>query len=780
MNKPIIPVLVAFFLLTTSFSSHLYAIDYTFNACSGDWSDPNNWSPNGVPGASDNVTIYIGCGSGVVTLTENTIVNNLSITGSSTLTGSFDLTVNGNLTFAAQLSTIGNVTVSGTMTWSGGLLGSSSSTTGTITVTGLVTIQGAGGSLYKKNLTANGGINHTAGSIGMALGSVITIPVGQSYQNSTPSGAYIINYGSGGVINMLGTFQRTASGGFEIKQDITFNNSGTVQLNSGTLDLNGGGTHTGAFSVDNGTTLSFGTGTHNMNGATFSGTGEIKQTGGTINLNSGTGSFGKLNITGGTFNSSVDVTVSDNMTITSSTLTGTFNLTVNGNLTFRAALSTIGDMTVNEALTWNGGSLGQNGTTTGTITVSGLVTLQSDARALHKKVLTANGGINHTGYDTYMTSGAVINVSAGQTYQSSTPDGAKITNLGGGGTINIIGTFQRSVTGGFTFGSSIDVNNSGTVRVDVGSVTFTGTFNNNGLLKGTGTLNFDGTFVQNGSISPGNSPGELTIVRSTLTNSILEIELASAAGPGTGHDRLNVVGNFVASGTLNVTLLGMYDPIPNTSFQIVAATGTVSGTFTTINYPPGGNWSLTYNSNNVTLEYLGLLPVELMDFDAQASNSDVLLSWRTASEINNDHFEVGHSRDGINFEPIGKVTGHGTTLEEREYQFVHRQPEAGTHYYRLRQVDLDGQHEFSKTISIAFGSMDAFRIYPNPSQGILKVEGDNLDGATFTVSNLLGETMHLGFVLNANEIDISALPAGQYVLVIHAKGRVMAEKVWKE
>ncbi|MBK9016396.1 MAG: T9SS type A sorting domain-containing protein [Saprospiraceae bacterium] len=267
-------------------------------------------------------------------------------------------------------------------------------------------------------------------------------------------------------------------------------------------------------------------------------------------------------------------------------------------------------------------------------------------------------------------------------------------------------------------------------------------------------------------IRPANSPSPYP----TFTNYILDTELASAAGPGTGHDRLIVDGNFVASGTLNVTLLGGYDPLPNTSFQIVAATGTVTGTFFPINYPPGGNWSITYNSNNVTLQYLGLLPVELIDFNAQASKRDVLLSWRTASEIDNDYFEVGHSRDGTNFEAIGKIAGHGTTLEAREYQFVHRQPEVGPHYYRLRQVDVDGKSSLSKIVFLEHPEKpnSVMQVYPNPTNGNLTVEFPFNDFDTeLRIVNGLGILIRVEQVSAGTEIysmDVSSLPAGFYYI----------------
>jgi hypothetical protein len=129
--------------------------------------------------------------------------------------------------------------------------------------------------------------------------------------------------------------------------------------------------------------------------------------------------------------------------------------------------------------------------------------------------------------------------------------------------------------------------------------------NSTGVLSGIGTYQFNNGFTNSGSIAPGSSPGELTISYASVPNGALEIELAAVSGPGTGHDRLNVTGNYIAGGTLNVSLLNGYDPHVGTEYEIVAATGAVSGTFSILNLP-GGNaaWDINYGAQNITLTAL--------------------------------------------------------------------------------------------------------------------------------------------------------------------------------
>lgn len=99
------------------------------------------------------------------------------------------------------------------------------------------------------------------------------------------------------------------------------------------------------------------------------------------------------------------------------------------------------------------------------------------------------------------------------------------------------------------------------------------------------------------------------------------------------------------------------------------------------------------------------LPVELILFNAEKTNDEkALLTWVTAAEVNNDYFEVQHSTDGIFFTVIGYVQGKGTTSEMSFYNFVHHSPLFGTNYYKLKQVDFDGQSEYSDIRTLIFNS----------------------------------------------------------------------------
>jgi len=110
------------------------------------------------------------------------------------------------------------------------------------------------------------------------------------------------------------------------------------------------------------------------------------------------------------------------------------------------------------------------------------------------------------------------------------------------------------------------------------------------------------------------------------------------------------------------------------------------------------------------------LPVELTSFVGTAKGNSVELVWKTASELNNDRFEVERSRDNITFTKIGFVRGSGTTTEAKEYRFVD-EGVSGLLYYRLKQVDFDGAFAYSPVVEVRVAPPTEFALeqnYPNP------------------------------------------------------------------
>jgi hypothetical protein len=109
------------------------------------------------------------------------------------------------------------------------------------------------------------------------------------------------------------------------------------------------------------------------------------------------------------------------------------------------------------------------------------------------------------------------------------------------------------------------------------------------------------------------------------------------------------------------------------------------------------------------------LPVSLVEFLATLEADKVKLSWKTASEINNDHFEVERSVDGNNYITIGTVPGQGTSNNLKQYNFYDNGPLTGKNYYRLKQVDINDRHVYSTIRTVAVTSHSAWTVYPNPA-----------------------------------------------------------------
>ena len=166
------------------------------------------------------------------------------------------------------------------------------------------------------------------------------------------------------------------------------------------------------------------------------------------------------------------------------------------------------------------------------------------------------------------------------------------------------------------------------------------------------------------------------------------------------------------------------------------------------------------------------LPVELLDFSAQAEGSTVRLKWATASEYQSAYFEVERSRTGEGFGALGRVAANGNTSEVQYYEFTDDKPLPGLNYYRLRLVDVDGAFSYSAMRRVFlpeyFGRL---RLFPSPATEVVHV-GRNAEfpweeGVRWEIFDLLGRLCMQGFAAQPTEgwsIPLHELPVGQYLL----------------
>ncbi len=112
-----------------------------------------------------------------------------------------------------------------------------------------------------------------------------------------------------------------------------------------------------------------------------------------------------------------------------------------------------------------------------------------------------------------------------------------------------------------------------------------------------------------------------------------------------------------------------------------------------------------------------VVPVELSSFDYAVSDGKVNLSWETATETNDHGFEIQRSRNSNDWTTIGYVEGKGTTTLPNQYNFTDDPQVNGTYYYRLKQLDLSGEFQYSKTLEVDLNIIKDFVLeqnYPNP------------------------------------------------------------------
>lgn len=159
------------------------------------------------------------------------------------------------------------------------------------------------------------------------------------------------------------------------------------------------------------------------------------------------------------------------------------------------------------------------------------------------------------------------------------------------------------------------------------------------------------------------------------------------------------------------------------------------------------------------------LPVELLTFDAKLNEEIVELTWATASEINNDFFEVLHSVDGLSWKLIDVIDGSGNSTFTIDYSTNHYSPAKNINYYRLRQVDFDGSYEYSAVQTVTVQSANLITISPNPSTGVFFINGLQRQSAIAVVNNSIGQIV-IAKQLQNGSIDLSHLPKGMYVLSV--------------
>lgn len=233
---------------------------------------------------------------------------------------------------------------------------------------------------------------------------------------------------------------------------------------------------------------------------------------------------------------------------------------------------------------------------------------------------------------------------------------------------------------------------------------------------------------------------------------------------------LQYTATLVGGGVLPAWLTlsnGVFTATPPTTGAVVSLPISVTAT---------DEYNATVNQtfNLVVIPVGTPLPVELVAFTATAKNQDALLAWTTASEKNNDHFDVERSLDGTRFGKIDEVKGQGSSTRLTNYTRTDAgiaTKATGLVYYRLKQVDADGTSTYSPVRTVRFGPVaPAIALFPNPANSVTQLDLRALPTGTYQVSVLdatgrvvIHSTLEAGLT---HTLDLHAIASGSYTVLV--------------
>ncbi|MBK9097325.1 MAG: DUF2341 domain-containing protein [bacterium] len=202
-------------------------------------------------------------------------------------------------------------------------------------------------------------------------------------------------------------------------------------------------------------------------------------------------------------------------------------------------------------------------------------------------------------------------------------------------------------------------------------------------------------------------------------------------------------------------------------------------------------WPGSDITSSVGVEIPNPLPVELNSFSASVNGSTVTLNWITETEVNNYGFEILRSaqNDNKGWILIGFVQGNGNSNSPKYYTFEDENLVAGIYSYRLKQIDTDGQFEYSKVVEVNLGAPNKFELsqnYPNPFNPSTVIEFSLPKASQIKVDlyNITGEkvaTITEGmYESGSHKIEFSdkgGLPSGTYIYRLISDSFVQTKKM---
>ncbi len=427
-----------------------------------------------------------------------------------------------------------------------------------------------------------------------------------------------------------------------------------------------------------------------------------------------------------------------------------------------------------------------NGTPTGTAIAAPTVTINS-APAW---VLNSTTGISAVGPITVSAGGtgysptiSITGDGTGATATASVINGVitalNITNGGSGYTVppvisftsttGSLATATATISGGVVTGATIINGGSGygaVVNITGGTGATAYATSIAGIVTAITLTNAGGGFSSAPTVSiTGEGSGATATAVTTTAFGITgivnagKVELFITTGSGVNNASL-----------IRVTDVAGYNAAASLTFSNLASSGT-NNVFRGVAFTPGTT----------------TLPVDLTSFTGKNTTNGIQLNWETASEKNNDRFDVLRSNDANNFQIITSVKGKGTSNSLNKYNYLDAQPLSGTNYYKLNQVDFDGKNTPSNVIAIKTGltesTITAYATSKELSFTVNALKAGIVRAQIFDVAGrkILDKTINLTVGVNINTLNIADLQQGVYIAKISTDGgKTLSQKFVKE
>lgn len=183
----------------------------------------------------------------------------------------------------------------------------------------------------------------------------------------------------------------------------------------------------------------------------------------------------------------------------------------------------------------------------------------------------------------------------------------------------------------------------------------------------------------------------------TGTNSTNHGTPGTVNPPGSGTDYWQSDWLIENGGTIGIVLFYLNNIAPLGS--TITSIGLTASTF-----DHGDGKLLVFRNTNT-------LPVKIISFTATQQNSNSLLNWKVAAELNVKAYQILHSNDGVNYNQAGIVPA----VSSSNYDFVHRGSDKSTNYYHFLAVDMDGNQQYNETRLVRFDNSGTVSVFPNPA-----------------------------------------------------------------